>query len=34
MPGAAGRANPGNAHLSLLSLSWQAGTGAMWQRDG
>jgi hypothetical protein len=33
-PAAAGRANTGNTRLSLPSLRWQAGTGAMAQRDG
>jgi hypothetical protein len=33
-PGAAGRADPGSARLSLPSLRWQAGTVALWQRDG
>jgi hypothetical protein len=28
------RADPGKALLSLPSLGWQAGTVALWQRDG
>src|SRR6185437_14482060 len=29
-----GARNPGSCHLPLPSLSWQAGTVALWHRDG